>query len=70
MPNDTTTLPLLLSKRLIITHIWPIGLRTLDRHISAGQFPPPDLRLNIKAVFWRRETVENWIAAQAQEVKP
>lgn len=61
------TLPALLSKAIIRRLFVPVGLRTLDRWISAGTFPPPDLRLNAKAVFWRRETVESWIERQAQE---
>lgn len=59
--------PELLTKRLIRTHYLPAAERTLDRWIAAGVFPRPDLALSGKALFWRRETVERWIADRAAE---
>lgn len=35
--------------------------RTLRRWISAGRFPPPDLRIG-KSLRWRRSTVLAWVA--------
>lgn len=61
------SIPQLLTKSLIRRHYLPVGARTLDRWISAGTFPAPDLRLTGKALFWRREAVEAWIADRAQE---
>ncbi len=34
--------------------------RTLRRWISAGRFPPPDLRIGI-SLRWRRSTVLRWV---------
>ncbi len=59
-------IPALLTKNLVRKHYLPIGERTLDRWVSAGQFPRPDLALGGKARFWRKETVEQWINAQAE----
>lgn len=38
-----------------------IGKRTLWRWISAGTFPGADLRIGLKVLRWRRETVQAWI---------
>ncbi len=70
MPADTSAPtvpapPALLTKQLIRRHYVPAGERTLDRWISAGIFPRPDITLGAKVRYWRRETVEAWIAAQA-----
>ena len=42
-----------------------IGLRTLWRWVSTGEFPPPDLRRGPKIVRWRSSTVDAWIEANA-----
>ena len=59
-------LPALLTLSLIRTHFIPAGARTLHRWISAGQFPRPDISLGGKVRYWKRETVERWIAAQSE----
>lgn len=65
-PAETT--PALLTEKMVRAHYLPIGARTLARWISSGQFPKADLALGAKARFWRRESVERWIDAQAQGV--
>ena len=56
-----TDLPALLTLALIKQHFIPLGLRTLYRMISAGDFPAADIRQGGKIRLWKRETVENWI---------
>ena len=58
--------PALLTKTLILQFYLPAGGRTLDRWISAGTFPRPDISIGGKVRYWKRETVEAWIAAQAE----
>ena len=79
MPNDIPTIdpaasdrqaiPALLTKALIRKHYVPAGKRTLDRWVSSGIFPKPDISIGGKVRYWRRESVEAWILAQAQEVQ-
>ena len=59
------TPPALLTKALIRQHYVPAAERTLDRWISARTFPRPDIAIGGKVRYWKRETVEAWIAAQA-----
>ena len=66
--QDRQVIPALLTKALIRKHYVPAGERTLDRWISSGQFPRPDIAIGGKVRYWRRETVEAWISAQAGEV--
>ena len=63
---DRQTIPALLTLELIRAHYVPAGKRTLHRWVSAGAFPKPDIALGGKVRYWRRETVEAWIAAQAE----
>jgi predicted DNA-binding transcriptional regulator AlpA len=65
-PNDRQNVPVLLTKALIRKHYIPAGERTLDRWISSGQFPRADIAIGGKVRYWKRETVEAWINAQAQ----
>jgi len=58
--------PALLTKAMIRQRYLPTSGRTLDRWISSGAFPRPDIRKGGKIRFWRRETVENWINAQTE----
>lgn len=58
-------LPALLTKSLILSHFIPVGVRTLDRWIAAKEFPAAEIAKGAKLRFWRRETVENWIEANA-----
>ena len=69
-PTDRQTPPELLTKVLIRRHYLPAGQRTLDRWIASGQFPRPDIRLGCKVLYWRRETVENWIDRQSGKGGP
>jgi predicted DNA-binding transcriptional regulator AlpA len=60
---DPQIIPALLTKSLIRCHYVPTGARTLDRWISAGAFPRPDIAIGSKVRYWKRETVEAWIEA-------
>jgi hypothetical protein len=64
--QDRQTPPALLTKALIRRYYIPVGERTLDRWISSGTFPRPDIAIGGKVRYWRRETVEAWIDAQAE----
>jgi predicted DNA-binding transcriptional regulator AlpA len=64
-PQDRPGIPALLTKALIRKHYVPAGERTLDRWISSGTFPRPDIAIGGKVRYWKRETVEAWIEAQA-----
>jgi predicted DNA-binding transcriptional regulator AlpA len=64
--QDRQIIPALLTKALIRKHYVPAGERTLDRWISCGMFPRPDIAIGGKVRYWKRETVEEWIDAQAQ----
>jgi predicted DNA-binding transcriptional regulator AlpA len=57
--------PALLTLPLIRLHYVPAGERTLHRWISSGQFPRPDISIGGKVRYWKRETVEAWIAARS-----
>ena len=63
--QDRQTVPALLTKALIRKFYLPAGERTLDRWVSAGQFPKPDIAMGGKVRYWRRETIEGWIEAQS-----
>ena len=65
-----TDIPALLTKALIRKHYVPAGERTLDRWISSGTFPRPDIALGGKVRYWKGQTVEAWIDAQAQSDGP
>jgi len=66
-PTKHQTAPALLTKALIRRHYVPAGERTLDRWISAGAFPRPDISIGGKVRYWRRETVESWIEDRTAE---
>lgn len=65
-PLDRQAIPALLTKVLIRRHYVPAGERTLDRWISSGAFPRPDIAIGGKVRYWKRETVEAWIRTQAE----
>jgi predicted DNA-binding transcriptional regulator AlpA len=64
-PGDP--LPALLTLAMVRRHYLPLGERTVFRMISAGTFPPADVRIGGKVRLWRRETIEAWVDAQSQE---
>lgn len=39
-----------------------VSSRTIRRWVEAGQFPPPDLRVNRRVLRWRPATVDRFIA--------
>ncbi len=41
-----------------------VSVRTLERWRATGLFPDSDMRMGAKLMWWRRETVLNWIKAQ------
>ena len=53
----------LLTLAMIRRYYVPIGSRTLFRLISSGRFPRADIGIGGKLRLWKRETVEEWIAA-------
>jgi hypothetical protein len=57
--------PALLTLSLIRRFYIPQGERTLHRWISGGMFPKPDIAMGGKVRWWKRETIEAWIAARA-----
>ena len=65
VPEATQIPPALLTLALIRKYYVPAGERTLHRWISSGQFPRPDISIGGKVRYWKRETVEAWIEAQA-----
>jgi predicted DNA-binding transcriptional regulator AlpA len=65
--HEPLVAPALLTKALIRRFYVPAGERTLDRWISSGQFPRPDISIGAKVRYWRRATVEAWIKGHAQE---
>jgi predicted DNA-binding transcriptional regulator AlpA len=65
--NQSDLIPALLTQQLVRKHFLPLAERTFWRWVSAGQFPKPDLSMGGKARFWRRESVEQWIADRAAE---
>jgi len=69
VPNEQS-IPALLTKALIRKHYVPAGERTLDRWVSSGTFPRPDIAIGGKVRYWKRETVETWIesATKGKEV--
>jgi hypothetical protein len=60
-------LPELLTQKLILSRVLPIGARTFGRWLSSGTFPPADLAIGGKTRLWKRATVLGWVDAQAQE---
>jgi predicted DNA-binding transcriptional regulator AlpA len=56
--------PALLTSTLIRRHYLPISKPAFKRWLSAAKFPPAEIRTG-KLHFWRRQTVESWIDAQA-----
>lgn len=60
--EDHDTPPALLSMKLIRQFYLPVDERTLDRWLSSGKFPQADIKQGAKVRFWKRETVEAWIA--------
>ncbi|HVT81946.1 MAG TPA: helix-turn-helix domain-containing protein [Phycisphaerae bacterium] len=49
-----------------VAELLDISTRTLRRWVSSGYFPPHDFA-HRQQKFYRRETVERWIAQQSPE---
>jgi predicted DNA-binding transcriptional regulator AlpA len=64
--SDPQIVPALLTKTMIRKLFIPAGKRTLDKWISSGVFPRPDIAIGGKVRYWRRETVDAWIETQSQ----
>ena len=59
-------MPHLLTLQLIRRLYLPIGERTVFRLMATGKFPQADIRIGGKLRLWRRDTIEQWIAMQAE----
>ena len=46
-----------------------VGVRTLERMISTGTFPGPDIKVSSRILLWRESTVQRWIEERAQRPK-
>lgn len=58
--------PALLTFDMVLFYYLPVDARTLQRWLSAGEFPRHDIAKGAMLKFWRRETVERWIQEQAE----
>jgi predicted DNA-binding transcriptional regulator AlpA len=65
--HDVSNVPVLLTKSLIRQHYLPAAGRTLDRWISSGVFPRPDIAIGGKVRYWNSQTVEQWIEDRRME---
>lgn len=65
-PADHSAIPALLTKAMIRKYFVPTAERTLDRWVSSGAFPRPDIALGGKVRYWKRETIQAWIDAKAK----
>jgi predicted DNA-binding transcriptional regulator AlpA len=43
-----------------------VGVRTLERMVSARSFPASDIKMGSRLLLWRPTTVQTWIEEQAQ----
>lgn len=50
-----------------VAELLGVGLRSLNRHVRRGFFPPP-LRLGTRTLRYSRRTVLDWIAEQSGRV--
>lgn len=57
-------LPLLLTVK-DVAEMCHLGVRTIWRHVSTGDFPAP-LTIGRRLKRWNRESIERWIAAKAE----
>ena len=46
-----------------------VGVRTLERMISTGTCPGPDIKVSSRILLWRESTVQRWIEERAQRPK-
>lgn len=60
--DDSLSLPELLDVDAITRRVMPIHKRTLRRMVVAGTFPPCDVKLSEKLIFWRRDTIAKWLS--------
>lgn len=60
-PCRPVVIPQLLTAELILEHYLPVALKTFQRLVSAGKFPPVDVSIGAKLRFWKRQSVEEWI---------
>ena len=47
-----------------LPQITGVSTRTIDRWLSTGEFPKPDVTISGKPV-WRRDTIQNWAKPNA-----
>lgn len=46
-----------------LPEVIPFARRSIDRMISAGDFPKPDRKIG-KRRIWTLDTIKNWLAGQ------
>ena len=63
---ETEIRPALLTQAMIRRYYLPIGSRTLCRLISTGRFPKADIGIGGKLRLWKRDSIEAWIASNAE----
>jgi predicted DNA-binding transcriptional regulator AlpA len=51
--------PLFLDFKAILERI-PLGRATINRLISSGKFPEPDIKIGSKIRLWNIETLKKW----------
>jgi predicted DNA-binding transcriptional regulator AlpA len=49
-----------------VAHTIGVGVRTLERMVSARTFPAADIKMGPRLLLWRPATVQSWIEVQAQ----
>jgi predicted DNA-binding transcriptional regulator AlpA len=50
-----------------LSRVLATSRRSVERLLSAGSLPPPDLRLGRRMPRWMPETVRRWLAEQTQK---
>lgn len=61
---DREPIPELLTVNLIQRYYLRQSSRTIWRMIATCRFPKPEMSFGEKQRFWRRSTIETWIAAE------
>ena len=46
-----------------------VGKRTLERWLSSGQFPRPDIKAGKRISLWRPGTVQAWIESRSEKTR-
>jgi predicted DNA-binding transcriptional regulator AlpA len=49
-----------------VANVIGVGVRTLERMVSAREFPSADIKMGPRLLLWRAATVQSWIDEQAR----